>query len=69
MVWYSHLIKNIPDCYDPHKGVSIVNETEADVFVMPLLFLWSSRCWQLGLWFSALPACTPRRSQLCAAEA
>ena len=33
MVWYSHLLKNFPVCCDPHKGFSIVNEAEADVFL------------------------------------
>ena len=32
MVWYSHLFKNFPVCCDPHKGFSIVNET--DVFLV-----------------------------------
>ena len=33
MVWYSHPLKNFPVCCDPHKGFSIVNEAEADVFL------------------------------------
>ena len=33
VVWYSHLLKNFPVCCDPHKGFSIVNEAEADVFL------------------------------------
>ena len=33
MVWHSHLLKNFPVCYDPHKGFSIDNEAEVDVFL------------------------------------
>ena len=33
VVWYSHLLKNFPVCCDPHKGSSIVNEAEVDVFL------------------------------------
>ena len=34
MVWYSHLFKNfLHVCCDPHKGFSIVNEAEIDVFL------------------------------------
>ena len=33
MVWYSHPFKNFPVCSDPHKGFSIVNEAEVDVFL------------------------------------
>ena len=33
MVWYSHLFKNFPVCCDPHKGFSIANEVEVDVFL------------------------------------
>ena len=32
------------------KGFSVVNEVEVDFFLIPLLFLWSSRCWQFDLW-------------------
>ena len=32
VVWYSYLFKNFPVCYDPHKGLSIVNEAEVEVF-------------------------------------
>ena len=38
-------------CCDPHKGFSIVNEAEVDFFGIPLLFLWSNRCYQLDLFF------------------
>ena len=34
MVWYSHLLRNFPVFCDPHsQGLSIVNETEVDVFL------------------------------------
>ena len=33
VVWYFHLLKNFPVCWDPHKGFSIVNEAEVDVFL------------------------------------
>ena len=32
-VWYSNLFKNFPICCDPHKGFSVVNEAEVDVFM------------------------------------
>ena len=33
MVWYSHLFQNFPVYCDPHKGFSLVNEAEVDVFL------------------------------------
>ena len=33
VVWYSHLLKNFPVCYDPHKGFSIANKAEVDGFL------------------------------------
>ena len=34
MIWYYHLLKNFPQCCDPHsQGFSIVNEAEVDVFL------------------------------------
>ena len=33
MVRYSHLFKNFPVCCNPHKGFSVVNEAEIDVFL------------------------------------
>ena len=33
MVWYSHLFRNFPVCYDPQSGFSLVNEAEGDVFL------------------------------------
>ena len=40
MVWYSHLIKNIPQFFVIHtvKGFSMVNETEVDDFSKFLCF-------------------------------
>ena len=42
MVWYSHLFKNFPVFVVIHtvKGFSIVNETEVDVFLEFLCFLY-----------------------------
>ena len=39
MVWYSHLLKNFPVCCDPHKGFSVINEAEVDVFLELSCFL------------------------------
>ena len=41
MVWYSHLIKNIPQFVVIHKvkGFGIVNEAEGDVFLELSCFL------------------------------
>ena len=34
VVWYSHLLKNFPVCYDPHsKGFGVVKKAEVDVFL------------------------------------
>ena len=39
MIWYSELIKNFPQvCCDPHRGFSVVNEAEVDVFLESLAF-------------------------------
>ena len=40
MVWYSHLLKNLPQFVVIHtvKGFSIVNEAEIDVFLEPSSF-------------------------------
>ena len=42
MVWYSHLIKNIPQFVVMHtvKGFSVVNEAEIDVFLKFPCFLY-----------------------------
>ena len=41
MVWYSHLFKNFPQCFcDSHKGFSIVNEAEVDIFLEFPCFLY-----------------------------
>ena len=49
VVWYSHLCKNFPQFVMIHtvNGFSVINEAELDVFsVIPLIFLWSNKCWQ-----------------------
>ena len=33
MVLYPHVFENFPVYCDPHKGVSVVNEAEVDVFL------------------------------------
>ena len=33
VVWYSHLFQNFPFCCDPHKGFSVVNKAEVDIFL------------------------------------
>ena len=38
---YSHLSKSFPVCHDPHKGSSIVNETEIDIFLKFSCFLYN----------------------------
>ena len=38
MVWSSHLFKNFPVCCDPHKGFTVVNEAEVDIFWNSLAF-------------------------------
>ena len=40
MVWYSHLFKSFPVCCDPHRGFSVVNETEVDVFLESPCFFY-----------------------------
>ena len=42
MVWYSHLLKNFPPFVVIHtvKGISVVNEAEADVFLEYACFLY-----------------------------
>ena len=59
VVWYSHLFQNFP-CLEnlfvlihTVKDFSTVNETEVVFFPppgIPLLFLWSNRCWRFDLW-------------------
>ena len=40
VVWCSHLFENFPFCSDPHKGFSIINEAEVDVFLEFPCFLY-----------------------------
>ena len=63
MVWYSHFFENFPKFVVIHtvKGFTIVNEAEVDFFfLISLLFLSSSRCWQFDLFPLPFlnPACT-----------
>ena len=41
MVWYSHLSELSTVCHDPHKGFSIVDETEIDVSLKFPYFLYN----------------------------
>ena len=43
VVWYSHLFKNFPVCCDSHKGFSIVNKADIDVFLKFPCFLHDPR--------------------------
>jgi len=47
-----HLFKNFSQFVVIHrvKGFSVINEAEF-FFLIHLLFLWSSGCWQFDLWF------------------
>ena len=50
MVWYAHLLKNFPQFVDIVKGFSIVNETEADIFLEFSFFLYDSMdVWMLTI--------------------
>ena len=40
MVWYSQLFKNFPVCCDPHKGFSVVNEAEVNIFLESPCFFY-----------------------------
>ena len=40
VVWYSNLFENFPVCCDPHKGFSVANEAEVDVFLEFPCFLY-----------------------------
>ena len=56
-LWYSHPFKNFLQFVVIHtvKVFGIINEAEVDFFFgIPLLFLWSNRCWQFDLWFLCL---------------
>ena len=39
MVWHSHLFKDVPQFVVIHKGFSVVNEAEVDVFLEFLCFI------------------------------
>ena len=40
VIWYSHLLKSFPVCYDSHKEFSIAIEAEVDVFLEFPCFLY-----------------------------
>ena len=46
MVLYSHLLKNFPQCCDPHKVFGIVSKAEADAFLE--LFCFSNDTVDVG---------------------
>ena len=56
VVWYSHLFQNFPVSCDPHdQRLSCSQWSISRCFSeIPLLFQWSSRCWQFDLWFLCL---------------
>ena len=56
LVWYSLLFKSFPQFVVIHtvKGFSIVDETGRCFSGIPLLSLWSNKCWQFHLWFLCL---------------
>ena len=56
VVCYSHLMKNFPHFVVIHtvKGFNVVNEVDA--LLVPLLFLWSNRCWYFDLWLKFVQA-------------
>ena len=55
VVWYSHLLKNFPVCCDPHSQRLWHSQwCRSRCFSgFVLLFLWSSRCWQIDSGSSA----------------
>ena len=66
VVWYSHLFQNFPVCCDPHKGFSIVNEAEVNVFSGTLAFSIIQRMlaiWSLVPLVFLNPACTSGNSR------
>ena len=56
VVCYSHLMKNFPHFVVIHtvKGFNVVNEVDA--LLVPLLFLWSNKCWYFDLWLKFVQA-------------
>ena len=57
VVWYSALFQNFLQFVVIHavRGLSVVNDAEADVFLeFPLLSPWSKEYWQFDLWFLCL---------------
>ena len=58
MVWYSHLLKNVPQFAVIHtvEGFGIVNKAEVDVFPELSCFFNdpTNGSWQFDLWFRCL---------------
>ena len=56
MVWYSHHLKSFPQFVMMHtlKGFSVVNETEVDIFLEFLCFLYDPRNVGNLIWFLCL---------------
>ena len=53
MVWYSHLLKNFPQCVVEVKGLCVVNKAEIDVFLELSCFFDDPS--DIGNLFSPLP--------------
>ena len=54
VVWYSHLLKNFPQCVVIHtvKGFSVVNEADVDVFLEFSCFFWDPMDFVNLIWVS-----------------
>ena len=61
VVWYFHFFKNFPQFVVSTPSKALAWSMKQIFFFIPLLFLWSRRCWQFDLWFLWAflnPACT-----------
>ena len=73
LVWYSHLLKNIPVCCDPQRLWHSQWSRSRFFSGILLLFLWSNGCWQFDLWSGSFAFsksglniwCKALLSQLC----
>ena len=56
VVWYSHLLKNLPVCCDSHcQRLWHSQKSRSRYFPGTLLlFWWSNGCWPFDLWFLCL---------------
>ena len=54
VIWYSHLFKNFPVCCESHSQRLWHSQWSRCFSGTLLLFLWTSGCWQLDLWFLCL---------------